>query len=106
MSLNPSLVYVELGSEVKSAVELLSSLPVVGLDIETTGLSPQHDRILLIQLGTAEQVFVFDVAGIGSAIKELAPLLASEYIIKLGQNLAFEWTFLEANGLRTIILHT
>lgn len=108
MSLNPSLVYVEHGSEVKSAVELLSSLPVVGLDIETTGLSPQHDRILLIQLGTAEQVFVFDVAGIGSAIKELAPLLASEYIIKLGQNLAFEWTFLEANGLplRGMLLDT
>ena len=108
MSLNPSLVYVEHGSEVKSAVELLSSLPMLGLDIETTGLSPQHDRILLIQLGTAEQVFVFDVAGIGSAIKELAPLLASEYIIKLGQNLAFEWTFLEANGLplRGMLLDT
>lgn len=108
MSLSPSLVYVEHGSEVKSAVELLSSLPMVGLDIETTGLSPQHDRILLIQLGTAERVFVFDVAGIGSAIKELAPLLASEYIIKLGQNLAFEWIFLEANGLplRGMLLDT
>ena len=108
MSLNPSLVYVDRGSEVKSAVELLSSLPMLGLDIETTGLSPQHDRILLIQLGTAEQVFVFDVAGIGTTIKELAPLLASEYIIKLGQNLAFEWVFLEANGLplRGMLLDT
>ena len=102
------MVYVERGSEVKSAVELLSSLPMLGLDIETTGLSPQHDRILLIQLGTAEQVFVFDVAGIGFAIKELAPLLASEYIIKLGQNLAFEWIFLEANclPLRGMLLDT
>jgi len=108
MSLSPSLVYVERGSEVRSAVQLLSSQRILGLDIETTGLSPQHDKILLIQLGTAEQVFVFDVEAIGSDVKELAPLLASVHTVKLGQNLTFEWGFLEQNGLplRGILLDT
>jgi DNA polymerase-1 len=99
MSLNPSLVYVEHGSEVSSAVDLLSDLFVVGIDIETTGLSPQHDKILLIQLGTEDQVFVFDVAQIGESIKELGRIISNPNTAKLGQNLYFEWGFLEANGL-------
>ena len=98
-SLNPSLVYVEHGSEVRSAVELLSALDLVGLDIETTGLSPHHDRILLIQLGTEDQVFVFDVAQIGANIRELGRVISNLNIAKLGQNLYFEWGFLEANGI-------
>ena len=98
-SLSPSLVYVEHGSEVRSAVNQLSSLDLVGLDIETTGLSPQHDKILLIQLGTADQVFVFDVAKLGGSIRELSRVICNPHIAKLGQNLYFEWVFLEANGL-------
>lgn len=99
MSLNPSLVYVEHGSEVRSAVDLLSELDLVGIDIETTGLSPQHDKILLIQLGTEDQVFVFDVAQLGGSIRELGRVISNPNIAKLGQNLYFEWGFLEANGL-------
>ena len=60
MSLNPSFTYIERGSEVQAAVQQLHKLPICGLDIETTGLDPQHDQILLIQLGTADHVFVFD----------------------------------------------
>ena len=99
MSLNPSLVYVEHGSEVKSAVDELKTLKVVGLDIETTGLSPQHGKILLIQLGTEEQVYVFDVAKIGDSIKQLASVIGNPHIAKLGHNLFFEWIWLEDNDL-------
>ena len=99
MSLNPSFTYIERGSEVQAAVQQLHKLPICGLDIETTGLDPQHDQILLIQLGTADHVFVFDFKAIGDSAHLLEGIISSTYILKLGQNLSFEWSFLEANGL-------
>ena len=83
----------------RDALEQLRTLDVVGLDIETTGLSPQHDKILLIQLGTADRVFIFDVELLGDSIKELHWVISNPYQAKLGQNLYFEWGFLEANGI-------
>lgn len=99
MSLNPSFTYIERGSEVPSAVIELHKLKICGLDIETTGLDPQHDQILLIQLGTADHVYVFDFKAIGDSAQHLGRIISSPYITKLGQNLSFEWGFLEANGL-------
>ena len=76
---------------------------LVGLDIETTGLSIHSMiEILLIQLGTADQVFVFDVkAQIGdSAVKDLeaTSLAAPRGSQARVRTSSFEWTFLEANG--------
>ncbi len=99
MSLKPSLVYVERGSELRIAIDALITQNLLGIDIETTGLNAQNNDVLLIQIGTAEQVFVFDVALIGEDIKELRRVISNPDIAKLGQNLFFEWGFLEQNGL-------
>ena len=71
----------------------------MGLDIETTGLEPSNDKITLIQLGTEEEVFIFNVVGCGAHINELAAIISNPAIAKIGQNLFFEWTFLEAKGI-------
>ena len=47
-------------AEVRSAIESISSQPVVGLDTETTELDPFTSRLRLIQLATPERVFIFD----------------------------------------------
>ncbi|MCP4952153.1 MAG: hypothetical protein GY922_09970, partial [Proteobacteria bacterium] len=77
----------------------LKKQKIIGLDIETTGLDPINDRILLIQVGTAEEVFVCDVQALGKQVFHLIHLISDPGIVKLGQNLSFEWAFLEAFGI-------
>ena len=108
MSSTPSLRYIESGDKLKDAVLQLQTLRLVGLDIETTGLEPFIDKITLIQLGTEEEVFIFHVEKCGAHIKELAAIISNPAISKIGQNLFFEWVFLEAYGipLRGLLLDT
>lgn len=104
----PSLHYIERGGQLNEATLRLKHLSVVGLDIETTGLDPLNEKITLIQLGTEEEVYIFNVQKCGASIKALASIISNPAITKIGQNLFFEWTFLEAHGipLRGLLLDT
>ena len=73
---------------------------LIAFDVETTGLDPFHDQLLLIQLGTRTKRIVIDCRKLGDGIKKLAPLLGSVDFGKLGHNIAFDCAFLEVNGLR------
>ena len=73
---------------------------LIALDIETTGLEPFKDDLLLIQLGTKSHTLVIDCRAVGEDINLLAPLLASEDFGKLGHNLSFDCYFLEVKGLK------
>mgnify|MGYP001248845930 FL=1 len=73
---------------------------LLALDIETTGLDPFKDELLLIQLGTKSHTLVIDCRALGEEINLLAPLLASDDFGKLGHNLSFDCYFLEVKGLK------
>jgi DNA polymerase I len=45
----------------------VSDAPFLALDTETSGLDPHHDRLLLIQFGTAEQQCLVDAACVSAA---------------------------------------
>jgi hypothetical protein len=80
-------IYVTNGSQlIRQLNELMISGRLIALDIETTGLNPWEDEILLIQLGTRTKTLVIDFQKIGVAKKHLAPLLASDRFGKLGHN--------------------
>ena len=73
---------------------------LIALDIETTGLDPFKDELLLIQLGTQSHTLIIDCRAIGEEINLLAPLLASEDFGKLGHNLSYDCYWLEVKGLK------
>ncbi len=52
------------------------SLPVVGLDTETTGLDPHVDRVRTVQIATADRAWVVDARAVGS-LALLRPWLAA-----------------------------
>src|SRR5215213_10623053 len=66
----------------------------IGLDIETTALSPREGGVRLLQLATPEETFVIDVFEVG----ELSPLreVLEGGPVKAGHNLKFDHQFLDA----------
>ena len=57
---------IKTADELRKAVETLTNQPVIGLDTETTDLDPYTSRLRLIQVATADQVFIFDLDNINN----------------------------------------
>src|SRR5215213_2492490 len=74
--------------------ETLEDAEVVGVDIETTALSPRDGRMRLLQLATSEETFIVDVFEVG----DLAPLkeVLESGSVKVLQNAKFDYAFLKA----------
>ncbi|MCB9653924.1 MAG: hypothetical protein H6729_07355 [Deltaproteobacteria bacterium] len=53
---------------IQRLIELLADAPFVALDTETTGLDPNVDRLLLIQVGTANRQGVIDAEAMTPAL--------------------------------------
>lgn len=90
--------------ELRKAIEILATQPVVGLDTETTELDPYTSRLRLIQLATTDRVFIvdFDHFANGETAKSeaLAPLrrlLAAPKPIKIAHNAKFDAKFIKHN---------
>jgi len=90
--------------ELRKAIEILATQPVVGLDTETTDLDPYTSRLRLIQLATTDRVYIidFDHFANGDATKSeaLAPLrrlLEAPRPIKIAHNAKFDAKFIKHN---------
>jgi DNA polymerase I-like protein with 3'-5' exonuclease and polymerase domains len=94
-------VYVDNDVEAEKAVDYLCGFIRLGYDTETTGLKiiEGKDKLLLMQLGTEEVAYLFDVRKINPEI--LRRPLESPDILKVLHNAKFDYqvTFLET-GIR------
>lgn len=90
--------------QLRRAVEQLSSRQVIGLDTETTDLDPYVSRLRLIQLATADNVFVIDVYKFADydlkrseEFASLRQLLSASRPIKIAHNSKFDAKFIKHN---------
>ncbi|MDQ3473493.1 MAG: DNA polymerase, partial [Acidobacteriota bacterium] len=96
---------IKTADELRTAVELLSTFPVIGLDTETTDLDPYNSRLRLIQLATPTAVYIVDLDAFSinssndlqhsEALAPLRRLLAASRPIKIAHNAKFDAKFLK-----------
>jgi len=71
------------------ALHALVGAPVLGLDLETTGLVPQQGRIRLIQIHDGQDTYVIDCFRVDPA-ERLTPILTSSEVVKVLHNAKFD----------------
>jgi DNA polymerase-1 len=100
--MNTNFKLIKTEEELRKAVELLGTHPVIGLDTETTELDPYYGRLRLIQLAVPSGVYVIDVDAFrngdpkqDSALASLRALLAAPRPIKILHNAKFDAKFIK-----------
>ena len=84
----------------EDAEGLLSSLSLIQLDSETSGLDCHTKDLLTLQLGNKENQFVFDWTTIREIERDkIKELLEDQEKTYLGWNLSFDLTFLYKHGI-------
>lgn len=70
---------------------------IVGVDTETEGINFLEDKILMLQLGWEDVQFVVDIRYVD--ISKFKDLLEDESILKILQNVKFDYKFLKTYGI-------
>jgi DNA polymerase-1 len=85
-------------STLQEVQRLLRWSGLIALDLETTGLDPQRDRIRLLSLSDGNRTIVLDC--FEHDIRQVLPWLAGKYLV--AHNAVFDLSFLWAAGLREL----
>jgi DNA polymerase I len=85
--------YITEQQELEEACRNLSSLPILGVDTETTGIDLFTNDILLISVGYLRDQYVFDVAKLGNKLELLKNILESKPVIL--HNAKFDYKFIK-----------
>lgn len=89
-----TIEYITDSSTAAERVATICTEPVLGIDIETTGLDPYRDRIRLVQVATRDgRAYVFDLNRV--ALVTLVPIKHRPLV---AHNASFEWRFLRQAG--------
>jgi DNA polymerase I len=97
----PDYEYVTTEEHARSAMSFLDRYDTLALDTETTGLNPYTSKISLVQIGTEDKAFVFDVrhdtdhSSLNLGV--LDPILKDKSKLMVLQNAAFDMKFIKVN---------
>lgn len=93
---NPKYVHVATPKQVDEALDVLEKEPVIGIDIEGTGLDPYTSKLLLVQIGNEEVSYIFDAQKLDlKEIPRLKAFLEDSKRIKLLHNAKFDYKFIK-----------
>ncbi len=85
--------------QLEGLLPYLMAGPVVGFDLETTGLDPHQHRPRLLSLSTEQETYLLDLFVL-PCLELLRPLFeASQGPVLVGHNLKFDLTFLMKAGI-------
>jgi len=90
----PSYLYIRDQKGLREAVDALKGHTVLAVDTETSGLSPHHDALFLVQIAAGDLAYVFDVR----SLVDLSPLkevLEDSMVTKVLQNAKFDYKMLK-----------
>src|SRR6266480_1318855 len=92
------------GEELRRATDQLFNKQAIGLDTETTELDPYLGRLRLVQLASADNVYIVDLNAFrdtdsskSEALEPLRRLLAAPRPIKIAHNAKFDAKFIKHN---------
>jgi DNA polymerase-1 len=80
-------------SSFDTALDFCATLPVIGIDFETTGLDFISDKPVLFAIGNHKTQFVINLFEFD--LKPFKSLLESQEVVKIAHNVKFEYLFLK-----------
>lgn len=84
--------YVKEQAGLQKVLSWLNERRFTCLDTEASGLDPYRAKLITLQLGDKEQQWVIDARTVN--LEPLRPAIESYRLIKLGQNLKYDWQLL------------
>ncbi|HVS21141.1 MAG TPA: DNA polymerase [Pyrinomonadaceae bacterium] len=102
--MNPQYQLITNGEDLRRATDELFNKQAIGLDTETTELDPYLGRLRLVQLASANDVYIVDLNAFSDgdfskseALEPLRQLLAAPRPIKIAHNAKFDAKFIKHN---------
>ena len=87
--------YISRQAEIDEILPDLMAREVWGFDTETSGLDPHRDKIILLQLGTAQQQFVIDTRRVN--VEPLRVFFEDKMIKKVAHNGKFDYKMMRGS---------
>jgi DNA polymerase-1 len=93
---SPKYEYVTTPKQLDKVLELLEKEKVVGVDVESSGLDPYTDTLLLVQIGTEDISYVLDARKLNlRESPRYKALIENPKIIKIMHNGKFDYKFIK-----------